>query len=188
MGYAGLPSHISKDNFAFLDCCGTNVRAGFGFQKHPRKPTRLSTPCGTWGVLLTQGDGFALWCHWMVSVSLDDTSRGQHCSQWNLRLCGPAGLDPQCHSERQHPLWEGIWWRKARNVWFLSCFPLGRGRRKASQVTRLYPNHAPDSGSFCVPQIQLCAELLLPEAWPGHPSPQWSDRGTSLLPLPGQAI
>lgn len=58
----------------------------------------------------------------MVSVSLDDTCRGQHCSWWNLRLCGPAGLDPQCHAERQHPFWEGIWWRKARNAWFLSCF------------------------------------------------------------------
>ena len=45
MGYAGLPSHIiSKENFDFLDCCGTKVRVGFGFQKHPRKPTRLSTP------------------------------------------------------------------------------------------------------------------------------------------------
>lgn len=55
MGYTGLPSHISKENFDFLDCCGTKVRAGFGFQKHPKKPTRLSTPLSNVGGSVDSG-------------------------------------------------------------------------------------------------------------------------------------
>lgn len=44
------------------------------------------------------------------------------------------------------------------------AFCLGHVRRKAAQLRRVCSNHVPDAGSLYVPQIQLCAEQLLPEA------------------------
>lgn len=125
MSYARLPSRVSKANVFvvavdfFRAMCDTEVSP-----KNPKSGPNVglrSSPLMVWSAVCWLGQCFDLH-RWMMSISLDDASGGQHCSQWDLCLCGPAGLDPQCHSERQHSFWQGVWWRKVRHVWFLSSF------------------------------------------------------------------
>lgn len=175
MGYAGLPSHIiSKENFDFLDCWNKG-ESGIRFQKHPRKPTRLSTPCGT-GVLLTQVMTLHFQgCHWMCALFLDETSsRGQHCSQWE-----PSYVAQQAWilnaTLRDNIPWEGIWWRKARNVWFLSCFLLAMGDARQLPSYRSPASTMPLTGSFLCPSdtTPCWTAAAWGLTWPSFPTVIW---------------